>query len=70
MQGYGRRCKGLRAIEKATSKAVDVSRAGKFETVVKVGREQVTVRGSVVDGQVIIGTAFVKPPPPAPAPLP
>ena len=60
--------KAFRAIEKATKRAVDVSNEGRFETVVKVGREQVTVRGSVVDGQVKIGTAFVKPQPQAPLP--
>ncbi|MCX7514078.1 RHS repeat domain-containing protein [Frateuria hangzhouensis] len=52
--------KAFKAIEKATGKAVDTSKAGRFETTVKVGGEQVTVRGSVVDGKVKIGTAFIK----------
>lgn len=52
--------KAFNAIEKATGKAVDISKAGRFETTVKVGGEQVTVRGRVIDGQVKIGTAFVK----------
>ena len=52
--------KAFAAIEKATNKAVDTSKAGRFETTVKVGGEQVTVAGKVVDGQARIGTAFIK----------
>ena len=56
----GSETKAYSAVEKATAKAVDATKDGKFETVVKVGGEQVTVRGSVVEGEVKIGTAFVK----------
>ena len=52
--------KAFNAIEKATNKAVDTSKAGRFETTVRVGGEQVTVTGSVVKGQAKIGTAFIK----------
>ena len=59
-KALGGESKALKAIENATGKAVDTSKPGRFETTVKVGGEHVTVRGSVVDGKVKIGTAFVK----------
>lgn len=33
---------------------------GAFETVVKVGGQNVTVRGQVIDGVVRIGTGFIR----------
>jgi len=63
-KAMGGEVKAFKAIENATAKAIDASKAGKFETVVKVSGQQVTVRGNVVDGQIKIGTAFIKPPPP------
>ncbi|UNK44215.1 hypothetical protein MNO14_14420 [Luteimonas sp. S4-F44] len=68
-RSLGGEVKAFRAIESATVKSVDVSKAGRFETIVKVGSEQVTVRGNVIDGQVKIGTAFIKPPPPPTPPI-
>lgn len=59
-KALGGESKAFTAIQKATSKAIDTSKAGRFSTIVKVGGEQVTVRGSVVDGRVKIGTAFVE----------
>ncbi|WP_126962104.1 RHS repeat-associated core domain-containing protein [Xanthomonas arboricola] len=67
---FGGEAKAFKALEKATVKAVDASKSGKFETVVKVGGQNVTVRGAVVDGQVKVGTAFIPPPPPPPPPPP
>lgn len=60
VKSLGGEKKAFNAIEKATNKAVDTSKAGRFETTVKVGGEQVTVTGSVANGQAKIGTAFVK----------
>jgi len=66
VKAAGGEAKALRAIEKATIKAVDASKDGKFKTIVKVGEQEVTVTGKVVDGQVKIGTAYIPPPPPPP----
>ncbi|MCR4307481.1 MAG: RHS repeat-associated core domain-containing protein, partial [Candidatus Berkelbacteria bacterium] len=59
-KALGGESKAFKAIEKATVKAVDSSKSGRFETTVKVGGEKVTVRGNVEDGKAKIGTAFVK----------
>lgn len=59
-KNMGGDAKAFKAIEGATSKAVDVSKPGRFEVAVNVGGEKVTVRGSVVDGAAKIGTAFIK----------
>lgn len=59
---FGGETKAFKALEKATMKAVDASKEGKFRIDVKVGGKEVTVKGNVVDGEVKIGTAFAKDP--------
>lgn len=56
----GGNANAMKALEQATTKAVQGHKDGAFETVARVGGENVTVRGSVVDGQARIGTAFVR----------
>lgn len=60
VKAHGNENKAYKAIEKATNKAVDSSKPGRFEIKVEVGGEQVTVRGNVVEGEVKIGTAFIR----------
>jgi RHS repeat-associated protein len=69
LKSFGSKEKAFRAMERAANKAVDLSKDGRFETTVKLGGEQVTLRGAVVDGKARLGTAFVKPPPPPTPPL-
>jgi RHS repeat-associated protein len=52
--------KAYSKIENALKKIVNSKEPGKFEKVVKVGGENVTVRGKVVDGKIKIGTAFIR----------
>jgi hypothetical protein len=56
---FGSRESAFKAIEQATQAAVkNRGLQGVFETIVKVGTETITVRGTVVNGVVKIGTAF------------
>ena len=57
---YGSQKAAFTALKSATEAAVkSQGLTGAFQTVVKVGGAQVTVRGIVVDGVVHIGTAFI-----------
>jgi uncharacterized protein RhaS with RHS repeats len=60
VQEFGGASKALNGIQQAINAHVaDNKITGRFEQVVKVGSEMVTVRGNVIDGAVKIGTAFV-----------
>lgn len=57
----GNECKAYDAIYNATFKQIKKKGiTGAFETVVKVGGQNVTVRGQVIDGVVRIGTGFIR----------
>jgi hypothetical protein len=57
---FGSEEAAFQALERATQQAVQSQGLkGIFETTVKLGGTDVTVRGSVIDGIARIGTAFV-----------
>ncbi len=60
VQLFGSQEKAFEAIKLATENSVRAQKlSGVFETVVKVGDAQITVRGAVVEGETRIGTAFI-----------
>ncbi len=56
---FGSQEKAFNAIQQATETAArSQGLKGVFETTVKVGTENITIRGNIVDGAVKVGTAF------------